>query len=172
MFKLTSALLISALFNISIYTLTFNSSTGNQISFSSFQGKKILIVNIATSSPRASQIGKLQELQQQFPDSLIIVAFPSNSFGSESRSDSAIKSFCETTYNTSFLIAEKGSVVGSTMQPVYEWLTKLSQNGSLNTVIKGDFQKFLIDKNGEIIGIYSPLVEPMSQQIISAISSN
>src|SRR5689334_4918083 len=105
-------LLISVFVSTSIYSVHFNNIDGNDQSFSSYEGKKILIVNIATGSQRVNQLAGLQQLHNQYHDSLVIVAFPSNSFGHESRSNSEIKSFCQSNYSVAFTLAEKGSVTG------------------------------------------------------------
>jgi glutathione peroxidase len=96
---------------------------------SQFAGKKILIVNIATNSPRIGQLAALHQLQEQYSDSLVIIRFPSNSFGNESRSDSAIKEFCQSNYGISFYLARKNPVAGTLIQPVYGWLTETMTDG-------------------------------------------
>jgi glutathione peroxidase len=101
MLKLVIATLI--IFQTNIYSLRFSSIDGTQISMNSFQGKKILLVNIATESKRVGQLGELQQLQQQFGDSLVIIAFPSNSFSKETKTNAEIKQLCENTFHTSFL---------------------------------------------------------------------
>ena len=85
---------ISAFFITSIYSLSITDVNGNTISLSAFQGKKIMLVNIATGSDKVAQLAGLQQLHQQYHDSLIIIAFPSASFGHETRSNSEIKQFC------------------------------------------------------------------------------
>ncbi len=164
--------MISAFLLTSIYTLQFTTSNGNTTSMSSFQGKTILLVNIATGSNRVDQLGQLQELQNQFGDSLVILGFPSNSFGNESRSNADIKQFCQNTYGVTFLLAEKNPVTTASIQPIYNWLSKQSENGEMNGIVVGDFQKFLIDKNGSLVGVFSPSVLPGDTSIIKAIREN
>ncbi|MDB5199281.1 MAG: glutathione peroxidase [Chitinophagaceae bacterium] len=167
------SLLIAAGFITQISIYSFVIGTGNSsINFNDFQNKKILLVNIATGSPRANQLGELQQLKQQYGDSLVIVVFPSNSFGNESRSNAAIKEFCQLQYGVSYLLAAKGAVTGSYMQPVYQWLTHESQNGIQNSEIKGDFQKYLIDRNGQLLAIFAGSVSPLDPQIVSAITGS
>ncbi|HMJ47150.1 MAG TPA: hypothetical protein VK498_07450 [Ferruginibacter sp.] len=160
------------LFNASFYNITVNEIGGTNIPLSNYQNKLILVVNIATSSERVSQLGSLQQLQQQFSDSLVIIGFPTNSFGHETRNNSEIKQFCQTNYGVNFLLVSKGAVSGAAIQPVYNWLIKQSENGITNSEVKGDFQKYLINKSGVIVGIFSGSVSPLDNKITSAITAN
>ncbi|HEV7781423.1 MAG TPA: glutathione peroxidase [Chitinophagaceae bacterium] len=163
---------IASLFLTSIYTLQFTDTDGNTINMSSYEGKRILLVNIASGSSKVSQLTGLQQLHQEYGDSVIIIAFPSNSFGNEPKTNTEIKLFCQSNYGVSFKIAAKGSVAGTGIQTIYNWLANISENGNMNGVAGGDFQKFLIDKNGALIGVFSPSVLPTDNSIIEAITSN
>lgn len=156
----------------SIYTLSFTDTDGSTVNMSSFQNKKILIVNIATNSPRVGQLTGLQQLKQQYGDSLVIIAFPSNSFGNETRSDAEIKQYCQQNYNVNFFIASKNSVFGLYIQPVYNWLKHTEENGVMDVEIMSDFQKILINNDGNIIGVFAPGVSPTDTSIVSAITIN
>ncbi len=139
----------------SIYIYQQPAADGSTIVFNDFQQKKILLVNIATGSDKVAQLAELQQLQQQHADSLIVIGFPTNSFGNEPRTDSAIRTFCATQYNVSFRLAAKGDVLGAQQIPVYTWLTRRDKNGHVNSQVQGDFQKYLLDRNGDIIGAFS-----------------
>ena len=169
MYMLSTSLLIVKLLLINFHSLSFQSD-GNTISMSNFQNKKVLIVNIATGSDKAGQLSDLQQLQLQFADSLVIIAFPSNSFGNEPRSDADIRQFCQQNYSTSFLIATKSSVSGSALNPVIGWLADKTKNGELDAAITNDFQKFLITKEGMIVGVFSSKVSPLDADLIEAIN--
>jgi glutathione peroxidase len=167
-----STLLVGLLVSLSsIYNLSFQDINGNSYSMNQCQGKKILLVNIATGSSRVNQLTELQQLYQAHHDSLIIIAFPSNSFGKEHRSNVAIKNFCENQYGVTFPIASKNPVTGPGIQPVYNWLTSLAENQMIGEPVKGDFQKFLVDKNGLLIGVFAPSVSPLSNEIVEAITN-
>jgi glutathione peroxidase len=168
--KILSALLLVA--QTSFFSLSFTSGEGQSIQLDSFQGKKILLVNIATNSPRVSQLAGLQQLQQQYGDSLVVIAFPSNSFGNEPRTDSQIKAFCQSQYNTGFLLAQKSPVTGTNLPAVYQWLTKQPENGVMNQEVIADFQKYLVNGEGKLVGVFAGSVEPMSPDIISTINQN
>lgn len=156
----------------SIYTLSFTDTDGSTVNMNSFQNKKILLVNIATNSPRVGQLTGLQQLKQQYGDSLVIIAFPSNSFGNETRSDAEIKQYCQQNYNVNFFIASKNSVSGPYVQPVYNWLKHTEENGVMDVEIMSDFQKILINNDGNIIGVFAPGVSPTDTSIVSAITIN
>lgn len=154
---------------ISFYTLSFKSNTGNTIPFSNYQGKKVLLVNIATQSPNANQIAELESLYQQYSDSLIIVAFPSNDFGNESGTNESIATSLEANYHIHFILAEKTNVSGTGKSELYQWLSDQSLNGMLNSEVKKDFYKYLINSEGRLIGIFSDEVSPLSNTLQSAI---
>lgn len=156
----------------SIYDFQVTDVDNNTINFSNFQGKKILLVNIATGSTNVSQLEQLQQLQQQHTDSLVVIGFPSNSLGHEPRSNSEIKQFCQEQYGANFRLAAKGSVRGADIQPLYNWLTHQSENGVLSNEVLADFQKFLVGRNGLLIGVFGPGVNPMDSTILNAISNN
>lgn len=164
--------LTSLVLYTSIYSLSFTDTDGSTVNMSSFQNKKILIVNIATNSPRVGQLTGLQQLKQQYGDSLVIIAFPSNSFGNETRSDAEIKQYCQQNYNVNFFIASKNSVSGPYVQPVYNWLKHTEENGVMDVEIMSDFQKILINNDGNIIGVFAPGVSPTDTSIVSAITIN
>lgn len=155
---------------VNIFTLQFQDSQGNTINMNSFPNKKILLVNIATNSPRVNQLAGLQQLQQQYADSLVVIAFPSNSFGNESRSDAEIKQYCQGNYGTTYIIAAKSPVTGTGMNALYTWLSRSADNGDMNLNIGGDFQKVLIGKDGSILGVFSPKIDPTNQEITDAVT--
>lgn len=168
-YLLYTAITALFVFETGIYTLKFYKIEGGEQSLSAFQGKKILLVNIATGSNKINQLTELKQLQTQFKDSLAIIAFPSNSFGNEARTNSEIKRFCDSLYQPNFMIAEKGSVKGNDAQPIFHWLADKSENGEGNIPVIGDFQKFLFDENGQLTGVFTGTVLPTHSKIISAI---
>jgi len=159
-------------FTTSIYNHQFTDVDGNNFSMTSCQGKKILLVNIATGDARVNQLAGLQQLHQQYGDSLVIIAFPSNSFGDEPKTNGEIKQFCQINYGASFTIASKNAVSGTGIQSIYSWLAQSSENGVMNGTVGGDFQKFLIDKNGALIGVFAPSVLPGDNSLVQAITEN
>lgn len=152
-----------------IYGFTVTGADGSSISFNQFEGKKILLVNIATGSPRVNQLQELQQLQNQYADSLVVIGFPSNSFGQESKSNEELVKYLNA-LSVTYRIALKGEVSGENAQPLYKWLTDHSKNGVTNSIVKEDFQKYLIDTRGELMGIFAGSVSPLDNQVIASIN--
>jgi glutathione peroxidase len=168
-----SALFVSLLLftSVSIYTLSPQSVSGGAINFNQYQGKCMLITNIATGSVYAPQLAQLQQLYQQQNGNLVVIAFPSNSFGNEPRSNTQLASFLDSAYGVAFPVAAKCNVIDSTgpVDAVYQWLTKKSLNGTGSSLIEGDFQKYLINKQGRIVGIFDPATSPLNPAISQAL---
>jgi glutathione peroxidase len=157
---------------VNFHSLSFQDTDGNTVNMSSFQSKKVLIVNIATGSDKVTQLAQLQQLQQQYADSLVVIVFPSNSYGHENRSNAEIKQFCQANYNASFIIAAKTAVTGNNIHPVFDWLAKKTSNGEMDAPAGNDFVKFLITKDGMLIGVFSSKVSPMDSEIKEAITTS
>jgi glutathione peroxidase len=156
---------------INFYSLSFVDVDGTTINMSSYQGKKIMICNMATGSNKVSQLIGLQQLKQQYGDSLVVILFPSNSFGKESRTNEQIKQFVQSNVGNSFIIASKGNVTGASANSIFTWLGSKVQNGDADATTNGDFQKYLIGKTGTIIGMYAPKISPTDIVIKNTITS-
>jgi glutathione peroxidase len=167
------ALAVISLFALqtSIYTISFTKIDGTSQSLSAYQGKKILIVNIATGSNKIGQMAGLKQLQQQFGDSLVIIAFPSNSFGNESRTNIQIQQHLDSLYHPNFILTQQANLKGTGVHPLFNWLASESENGVGNVQIVGDFEKYLIDQTGNIAGVFAGSVEPLDQKIVNAIAA-
>ena len=165
--------LLPFIFLTGIYDFSLPSAQGGtMINLSDYQGKKILIVNTASNSNHADQYEKLEELYQKYKDSLVVIAVPSNSFGNEQGSDSTIYDHVTVNYGVSYPVAGQMEVTGDSTCALYQWLTQRSLNGSVDASVKTDFQKFLVDENGKIIGVFAPSVDPMSSDMQDAITGN
>lgn len=155
----------------SIYDFVVKNEDGTQLAFSDFKGKKILIVNIASNSERAGQLAELQTLQDKYERTLVVIGFPSNSFGKENRSRTNLQNWSREQYGVKFRIVPAASVKGSAIQPVYRWLTSSLENGNADQEVNGDFQKFLIDEGGELVGVFSGAVSPLNPQIVNNLNA-
>jgi glutathione peroxidase len=164
--------LIKVLLAVSIYSFSVQTIDGNTVSLNSFKGKKMLIVNTASGSKFANQLGSLERLRQQYPDSLVILAFPSNDFGREPGSDSAISQAANANYSIGYILCSKVSVIGPAGSPLYQWLGDGAQNGSISSPVNEDFFKYLIDENGNIRGVFAGSVDPMDSVVQNAIRTN
>ena len=151
----------------SIYDIKINSLQGKPIDFSTFKGKRLLIVNVASKCGFTAQYKGLQDLQDSYQSSLHVIGVPCNQFGKqEPGSSEEIQNFCEVNYGVSFLITEKVDVKGKNQHPLYKWLTNKSDNGRKNSNVKWNFQKYLIDENGKLIDYYYSITNPQSSKII------
>ena len=151
-----------------IYQFKVPSLDGNIIDFSSFKGRKILIVNTASECGYTPQYKELEELYEKYKEKLVIIGFPANNFGGqEPGTNTEIKSFCTKNYGVTFPMAAKISVKGDDTAPIYQWLTHKEKNGVLDAEIKWNFNKFLLDENGNMLNYFPSKVTPMSTEITS-----
>lgn len=152
-----------------IYDFTFNSIDGVTHSFQEFKGRKIIIVNTASECGFTPQYQELQELFEKYNNDVVIIGFPANNFGGqEPGTNEEIQSFCQVNYGVTFLMAEKTSVKGSDISPLFEWLCA-QENESFDGAIRWNFEKFLIDENGTLVGRRRSGVNPMDEEIITFI---
>jgi glutathione peroxidase len=145
-----------------IYSYTVKNASGESIDLSAYKGKVILVVNVASKCGFTPQYQGLETIYQEFKDSgFVILGFPCNQFGSQEPGlDNEIQQFCSLTYNVSFPIMSKIDVNGSDSAPIYNFL-KSSAPGFLGTeIIKWNFTKFLVGKDGQVIKRYAPNTEP------------
>ena len=154
----------------SIYDYTFKTLEGKEIKLSDYKGKKRLLVNTASECGYTPQYEQLEEVYQKYKDKLVVIGFPTNDFGGqEPGSNEEIGKFCQKNYGVTFPISEKITVKGKETPALYKWLTTKEQNGKLDSEIKWNFQKYLIDEKGNFVAMYPSKVEPDSEEIISAI---
>jgi glutathione peroxidase len=150
----------------SIHQFKVESIDGGTIDFSKFKGKKVLVVNTASACGYTYQYEGLEKLYNQYKDKLVVVGFPANNFGGqEPGSNAEIKQFCTSKYKVTFPMAAKVSVKGSDMAPIFKWLTQKAENGVLDANIGWNFNKFLLDENGQLIQHFASRVEPTDEAI-------
>lgn len=155
----------------SIYNFSITDQNGNTISLENFKGKKILFVNAASGSPYVNQLGSLDTLYEKYKDSLEVIVVPSNTFHNEPKQNGEIANFIAQNYHTHYLISEKEDVAGGSQSSLYKWLTHYTENGMMDNNINEDFYKFLVDQQGRLVGIFAPSVDPMSDEMQSAIKN-
>ena len=164
MFSLLIAAFISA---TSIYDFKAPGLTGGTIDFSSYKGKKIMIVNTASKCGNTPQYADLEKLYEKYKDKLVIVGFPANNFGKqEPGSNGEIQEFCKKNYGVTFPMAEKVSVKGDDIAPLFKWLTDEAAKKGFNDPIKWNFTKFLIDEKGELITVINNKVSVLSDDVL------
>ncbi len=151
-----------------LYDFKATTLDGVEIDFSSYKGKKVLIVNVASECGYTPQYTDLQKLSEDYMDKLVVLGFPSNEFGGqESGTNEDIKSFCRDNYGVTFPVFQKTIVKGDGKHPVYEWLTNKEQNGWNEQKPNWNFCKYLVDENGNLVKFFSFRVKPLSDEIIS-----
>ena len=156
-----------------IYNYSVKNAAGEKIDLSQYKGKVVLVVNVASKCGFTPQYKGLEALYKEFKNSnFVILGFPCNQFGAQEPGlDSEIQQFCSLTYDVSFPIMSKINVNGSDAAPIYEYL-KSSAPGFLGTeIIKWNFTKFLVGKDGQVIKRYAPNTEPkdMTEDIKKAL---
>jgi glutathione peroxidase len=151
----------------SIHSFKVKSIEGKTIDFSSFKGKKILVVNTASKCGYTPQYDALQKVYTDYKDKMVVVGFPANNFGGqEPGTDGEIQEFCKARFGVSFPLASKISVKGEDIAPIYKWLTSKAENGVLDADVKWNFGKFLLDENGKLLQYFPSSVKPDSEEIL------
>ena len=156
--------LISA--TMTIYDFKVPSLEGGSIDFSAYKGKKILVVNTASKCGFTPQYAELQELYKKYEGKLVIIGFPANNFAQqEPGTNKDIKEFCQKNYGVTFPMAEKVSVKGDDIHPLFKYLTAEAGKLGVKDPIKWNFTKFLIDENGKLVAVFDSKTKPMSEDI-------
>jgi len=151
----------------SIYDFKVPGLTGGTIDFSAFKGKKIMIVNTASKCGNTPQYDGLEKLYEKYKDKLVIVGFPANNFGQqEPGTNTEIQEFCKKNYGVSFPMAEKVSVKGDDIAPLFKYLTDEAEKQGIKDPIKWNFTKFLLDENGKLITVINNKTQPMSDEVL------
>lgn len=156
-----------------IYSFKVKDIEGKEFDFESLRGKKVMIVNTASKCGLTPQYKELQSLYEQYKDSdFVIIGFPANDFmEQEPGSEKEIAAFCQRNYGVTFPMMSKVSVKGKEMEPIYQYLTQKAQNGVKDSEVEWNFQKYLINKNGQLEKVISPRVSPTDAEILEWIQS-
>ncbi len=153
----------------SIYDCKVEGIDGKEIDFADFRGKKILIVNVASECGFTPQYQQLVELFNANKDNFIIVGFPTNEFGNqEPKKNEEIAEFCQLNYKVTFPLAAKMELKSN---PVYKWLSIEEENKSIDTEVKWNFHKFLINETGGLVASYPSAITPFDESILDWIQS-
>jgi glutathione peroxidase len=152
----------------SLYDFKVQDIDGKEFDLLTLKGKKVLIVNVASKCGLTPQYEELQKLYALYGgENFAIIAFPSNDFkGQEPGTNEEIKEFCTSKYGVTFPVMSKIPVVGENKAPIYKWLTEKKINGKFDAEVQWNFQKFLIDENGQLVDFVAPQEKPMSEKII------
>lgn len=142
----------------SVYDFVAKGIDGKDVNLSSYKGKVLIIVNVASKCGFTPQYKDLQGFYDRYKSKeVLVLGFPSNNFmAQEPGSNQEIKEFCSSKYGVNFPMFSKIDVKGSGIHPLYQYLTSKKLNGSVDSPVSWNFQKFLVDKNGKVIKSYSP----------------
>lgn len=152
-----------------IYQFKVKTLEGGDFDFSTLKGKKILIVNTASKCGLTPQYEQLQAIYDKYKNqNFVIVGFPANNFMSQEPGTSGeIAEFCQRNYGVTFPMMDKISVKGKDMHPMYQFLTQKSKNGLQDSEVEWNFQKYLINENGELAKVVGPRILPTDAEITS-----
>ena len=166
-----------------IYDFKVAGLDGNEIDFSAYKGKKIMIVNTASKCGNTPQYADLEKLYAKYKDKLVIIGFPANNFGEqEPGTNTEIKEFCKKNYGVTFPMAEKVSVRGDDIHPLFKYLVDQSKEIAKNAPAESskdivwkrflqdpviwNFTKFLVDEKGTLVAVFHNKQSPMSEEVL------
>ncbi len=156
--------------NTNIYDYQFTDIDGNEVKIEQFRGKKILFINVASKCGFTPQYEGLQELHEKYGEKVVLIGFPCNQFmKQEPGSEDDIKAFCQKNYGVEFLMASKIDVKGKNQHPIYQWLTTKELNQKEDSKVSWNFQKYLVDEQGNYIQMFKPGVKPMSEELLNSL---
>jgi glutathione peroxidase len=171
-FLLSALFLWAAVTNVSaanLFELTTKDIDGSDLPLNEFQGKVVLVVNTASRCGFTPQYKALEEVFQKYHNrGFVVLGFPSNDFYQELSSNEEIKEFCEG-YRISFPLFASSSVTGFNKQPVFEFLTNSSSYQAMRGEVRWNFEKFLVDRKGQVIARYPSAVSPNHPQLLDDI---
>jgi glutathione peroxidase len=150
------------------YSFKVKTLEGADFDLASLKGKKVMVVNTASKCGYTPQYEDLEKLYEQYQQKLVIIGFPANNFGNQEPGTALeIRQFCTENYNVTFPMMEKISVKGKDMHPLYQWLTSKEKNGVLDSEVKWNFQKYLIDEEGKLVDVLYSKEKPGSEKVIA-----
>lgn len=156
---------------ISFYSLNVTLNTGEELDFTKFKGKKVILVNTASNCGYTGQYSELQTLHERYAEKIKILGFPANDFaGQEKSNDSEIAQFCQANYGVTFPVVKKGIVVKNPdQQKVFKWLSDKNLNGWNDHAPDWNFGKYIIDETGTLTHYFGPSISPLEEEFLNAI---
>ena len=159
---------------MSIYDVDIAALDGQPLDLATLKGREVLVVNVASKCGLTPQYTGLEELQKQYEGKgFTVLGVPCNQFGAqEPGSPDEIQTFCSTTYGVTFPMTEKVDVNGDRRHPLYQQLTAFPDAEGQSGDIQWNFEKFLVDAQGQIVARFRPLVEPGAGELVEAIEAH
>ncbi|MFD2200736.1 glutathione peroxidase [Shivajiella indica] len=156
----------------SIYDFKMKDINGNEVDFSQYKGKKLLLVNVASKCGYTPQYEDLQKLHETHGEKVVIIGFPANNFGGqEPGTNKEIKQFCSENYGVTFTMMDKISVKGADKDPLYRWLSDKDLNGWNDKEPSWNFCKYFINEKGELVKFFPSSVKPMDEEILKLVNA-
>ena len=153
-----------------LYDFTMRSIDGKAVPLSSFRGKKVVILNVASKCGFTPQYADWEKFYEAHKDKIVVLGFPANNFaGQESGSNGEIATFCQKNYGVSFPMFEKVSVVGNDQVSLYKWLSTPALNGWNDKAPTWNFCKYVIDETGKLTNFFASGVKPTDAEFTKAI---
>ena len=154
----------------SIHTYAFTSIEGTSVPLSTYKGKYLLLVNVASRCGFTPQYAELEELSKRYADRLVVIGFPANDFlDQEPGTNAEIQAFCQTRYGVTFPLSQKVVVTGAERCAIFRWLTNKGLNGWNDKEPRWNFYKYLVDPSGELVKVFPSSTTPLSADITEAI---
>lgn len=156
---------------VPFHSLSATLPDGNNLSFESLRGKKVLLVNTASNCGYTAQYAELQKLYDRYRNNLLIVAFPANDFKEQEKgSDEEIAAFCSRNYGVTFPVVRKSIVLkGAGQHPVFGWLTHRERNGWNDAPPAWNFAKYLVNEAGVLTHCFAPGLSPLNKAVVNAL---
>ncbi len=153
-----------------LYSIDLTLNDGSRTTFGEFRGRPVLVVNVASRCGFTPQYAGLEALYGKYAEEgLVVLGMPCNQFmGQEPGNDDEIAEFCSTTFGVTFPLLTKGDVRGRDQHPLYQQLTTF-RSGILPGLVKWNFEKFLVNRDGEVVGRFAPTVEPDAPELVAAV---
>ena len=153
--------------NNNFHQFTTQTLEGEEYDLNQLKGKKVLVVNTASECGLTPQYEQLQAVYEKHGgENFTVIGFPANNFGAqEPGSNIEIKTFCTKNYGVTFPMMNKISVKGDDQHEIYQWLTQKEKNGKMDAEMQWNFQKFLIDEEGNLVDVVEPREKPDSEKI-------
>lgn len=164
--------MMSSFAHASIYTIKEKLIDGSETTLAQYKGKVILLVNIASQCGYTPQLDDLQKLHEKYSEKgLVVVGVPSNDFGGQTpEGDKEMKKFCRLRYGVKFPLLSKGVVIGKEKRDLYKYLTEKSPK-LYRGAVAWNFEKFLISKDGSVVGRFKSSVKPLDSELVKSIES-
>jgi glutathione peroxidase len=168
---LIALIYISTIAQKSVHDFKVKDIDGKEVSLSKYKGEVLVFVNTASKCGLTPQYKDIQAFYEEYKSKGVeVLGFPANDFmGQEPGTEKEIKEFCSTKFAVTFPMFSKISVKGKDMAPLYKYLTEKKQNGVVDSPVKWNFQKFLVDKNGKVVESFAPSTTVTDSEFISSV---